>query len=81
MKMLWETVRSLAEAHVDNVHCSPFIYPDCHALIEGCKIHQTQFPLGGSMLNTPDNLLFPHMLEDDINNEFYHFSRGCGEAD
>jgi len=46
------------------------------------KIGQAFFPLGESMLTTPDNLLVLHLLRDDICNElFHHLSRDGGEAD
>lgn len=35
----------MAEVWVDNIHCSPFIYTDCHILIEGCQIIKHDFPL------------------------------------
>jgi len=38
--------------------------------------------LGESMLTSRDNLLFLHLLNDDIQNEvFHHLSRDGGEAD
>jgi len=37
---------------------------------------------GESMLTTPDNLLFLHLLNDDLQNELlHHFSWDGGEAD
>jgi len=61
-----DSVESLAEVKADNSHCSPLIYPASHAIIEGYHICQASFPLGESMLTTPDNLLFLHLLHDDL---------------
>ena len=64
-----DCVQSLAEVKVDNIHCSPFIYPASHAMVESYQIGQAWFPFGESMLTTRDNLLFLHLLDDDIQNE------------
>lgn len=39
--MLWETMPSLAEVHVDNNHCSPLVYPASHAIIEVYQVDHT----------------------------------------
>ena len=76
------SVKSLAEVEVDNIHCSPLIYPASHAIVESYQIGQAWFPLGESMLTTHHNLLFLHYFNDDIQNELLpHFSRDGGEAD
>ena len=51
-----DRVKSLAEVEVDNIHCSPFIYPASHAIVESYQIGQAWFPLGESTLTAPDNL-------------------------
>ena len=61
-----DCVESLAEVKVDNIHGSPFIYPASHAIVENYQIGQARFPLGESMLTTPDNLLFLYLLDDDL---------------
>ena len=61
-----DSVESLAEVEVDNIHCSPLIHPASYAIVESYQIGQAWFPLGESMLTTPDNLLFLHLLNDDI---------------
>jgi len=77
-----DSVKSLAEVKVDNIHCSPLIYPASHAIVESYQIGQASFPLGESMLTTPDNLLFLHLLNDDLQNELpHHLSWDGGEAD
>ena len=35
-----DSVKSLAEVEVDNIHCSPLIYLASHAIIEGYQIGQ-----------------------------------------
>ena len=75
-------VKSLVEVYVENIHCSPLIYPARHAIIESYQIGQAWFPLGESMLTTPDNFPFFHLLDDDLQNELpHHLSRDGGEAD
>jgi len=77
-----DSVESLAEVEVDNIHGSPLIYPSGHAIVESYQIGQPWFPLGKSMLTTPDNLLFLHLLDDDLQDELlHHLSRDGGEAD
>jgi len=50
--------------------------------MEGYQIGQAWFPLGESVLTAPDNLLFLHLLDDDIHNELFHkLSRDGGGAD
>ena len=61
-----DRVKSLAEVELDNIHGSPLIYPASHAIVESYQIGQAWFPLGESMLTTPDNLLFLHLLDDDL---------------
>ena len=61
-----DSVESLAEVEVDNIHGSPLIYLASHAAIESYHIGQAWFPRGESMLTTPDNLLFLHLLDDDL---------------
>jgi len=67
-----DSVKSLAEVEVDNIHGSPLIYPASRAIIESYQVGQAWFPLGKSMLSTPDNLLFLHLLRDDLQNELLH---------
>ena len=67
-----DSLKSLAAVKVDNIHCSPLIYPAIYAIVESYQIGQAQFPLGGSMLTTPDNLLFLHLLNEDLQNELLH---------
>jgi len=57
------SVKSLAEVKVQKIHHSPFIYPDSHDNDEG---YQAGVPLGQFMLAAPSNILFFHMLGDDI---------------
>ena len=33
-----DSVESLAEVEVDNIHCSPLIYPASHAIVEGYQM-------------------------------------------
>ena len=61
-----DSVESLAEVEVDNIHGSPFVYPASHGIVGSYQIGQAWFPLGESMLTTPDNLLFLHLLDDDL---------------
>ena len=49
-----DSVESLAEVEVDNHHGSPLIYPASHVIVESYQIGQAWFPLGESMLTTPD---------------------------
>ena len=35
-----DSVKSLAEVEVDNIHCSPLIYPAGHAIVESYQIGQ-----------------------------------------
>lgn len=52
------------------------------AVVPGYWIGQTIFPLAESMLATPVNLLFLHMLNDNQNGQLFHsFTRDWGEAD
>ena len=67
-----DCVESLAEVEVDNIHGSPFIYLASHVIIENYQIGQAWFPLGESMLATPDNLLFLHLLVDDLQDKLLH---------
>ena len=52
-----DSIKNLAEVKVDDIHCSPPIYPAGDAIIEGNKVGRAQFPLGESMLTTPHNFL------------------------
>ena len=61
-----DCVESLAEVEVDNIHGSPLIYQASNAIIESYQIVQAWFPLGESMLTTPDNVLSLHLLEDEL---------------
>ena len=75
-------VKSLSEVEGDNIHDSPLIYPAGHAIVESYQIGQEWFPLGESMLTTPDNLLFFHLLDDGLQGELlHHLSWDGGEAD
>ena len=75
-------VESLAEVEVDNIHGSPLIYPASDAIVESYQIGQVWFPLGESMLTTPGNLLFLHLLDDDLQDKLlHHLSWDGGEAD
>ena len=78
-----DSVKSLAEVKVDNIHGSPFVYPASPLIVESYQIGQAWFPLGESMLTTPDNnLLFFHLLHDDLQDELlHHLSRDGGDAD
>ena len=55
-----DSVESLAEVKVNNIHGSPLIYSASHVIVESYQIGQAWFPLGESMLTTPENLLFLH---------------------
>jgi len=71
-----DSVKSLADVEADNIHCPPLIYLAGHAIIEGYQISWAWFAFGESMLTTPDNLLFLHLLRDDSQNKlFHHLSR------
>lgn len=75
------SVKNLAEVKVDNIHRSPLICLPTHAIIEGYQNGQELFSLGESLLTT-DNLIFLHMLRDDIQKElFCHISKDRGKAD
>jgi len=77
-----DSVESLAEVEVDNIHGSPLISPYGHAIVESYQIGQALFPLGESMLTTPDNLLLLHLLDDGLQDELlHHLSRDGGETD
>ena len=77
-----DSVESLAEVEVHNICGSPFIYPASHAIVESHQTDRALFPLGESMLTTPENLLFLHLFNGDIQNElFHHLSRDGGEAE
>jgi len=77
-----DCIESLAEVKVDNIHGSPFIYPASHATVESYQISEAWFPLSESMLTTPDNLLFLHLLDDGLQDKLlHHLSRDGGEAD
>jgi len=38
MDVMGGNVKSLAEVMVDNIHCSPLIYPAGQDIIEGCQV-------------------------------------------
>ena len=77
-----DSVRSLAEVEVDNIHGSPLIYPAGHTIVESYQIGQAWFSLSESTLTTPDNLLFLHLLDDDLQDKLlHHLSQDGGEAD
>ena len=61
--VMGDRVESLAEVEVENIPGSPFVYPASHVIVESYQIGQAWFPLGESMLTTPDNLLFFHLLQ------------------
>ena len=74
-----DCVESLAEVKVDNIHSSPFVYPASHVIVESYQIGQAWFPLGESMLTTPDNLLFFNLLHDGLQDKLlHHLSRDGG---
>ena len=80
-----DSVKSLAEVEVDNIQCSPLIYLiSPHLPSHSCHHRRLS---DWSSKSSPwwihvGNLLFLHLLRDDIQNElFYHLSRGTGEAD
>ena len=76
-----DSIKSLAEVKVDNIHCSPSIFSASDATIEGREVDQAQFPLGESMLTTPDDPLLFQLLEDGFQNKlFHHLSRNRFEA-
>ena len=77
-----DSIHSLAEVKVGDIHCSPPIYPAADAIIEGNEDGQAQFPLVESMLTTPHNLLVFRLLGDGIQNKLsQHLSRDRGETD
>ena len=77
-----DSVKSLAETEVDNIHGSSLIYLASHFIVESYQIGQAWFPLSESVLTSPDNLLFLHLLEDDLQNELlHHLSQDDGKAD
>ena len=77
-----DCVESLAEVEVDNIHGSSLIYPASHVIVESYQIGQAWFPLGESVLATPDKLLFLHLLVDDLQDNLLHqLSRDGGEAE
>ena len=61
--VMGDSVKSLAVVKVDNIQCSPLIYPASPAITEGYQIGQARFPLGESMLTT-DFLFFFFPLEE-----------------
>ena len=67
-----DSVKNLAEFEVDDIHSFPFIYPASHALIESYHFGQAGFPLGESMLTTPDNLLLLHLLRVQLLESFIY---------
>ncbi len=76
------SVKSLSEVKLYNIHCSSLIYPAGLDVIESYQIGQAWFPLGESMLTTSDNLLVSQLLEDDIQSKLlHHLSRDKGETD
>ena len=77
-----DCVESLAEVKVDNIHGSPFVYAASHVIVESHYISQARFLLGESMVTTPDNLLFLHLLDDGLEDKLlHHLSKDGGEAD
>jgi len=58
--------------HFYNIHYSTRIYPASSDIIEGYQVGQAQFPLGESMLMTPDNLFLFQLLGDGIQNKLIH---------
>ena len=77
-----DCVKSLAEVKADNTHCDPLSFLQWHDWLGRDQIGQAWFPLGESMLTTPNNLLFLHLLNDDLQNELlHHLSRDGGEVD
>lgn len=76
-----DSIESLAKVKVDDIHCSPLIYPAGDAIIEENEVGRARLPLGESMLTTPHNLLLFHLLGDGIQNKlFQHLSRDRGET-
>lgn len=61
-----DSVKSLAEVKVHNVHCPPYLYSAGHDITEGYQISQVWSALGESKLTTLDNLLFFHLFVNDI---------------
>jgi len=75
-------VKQIAKVKVHNIHYSLPIYLDSDVIINSYQIGQACFPLGESLLSTPDNLLHFQLLGEGIQNKlFYHLSRDGGEAD
>lgn len=70
--MLWETVKSLAEVQVRNIHCSPLTYLAGHGIIGGYQFRKHVFSPVESTPATADNLLFFHYLGDDIRSKLLH---------
>ncbi|XP_031460775.1 protein eva-1 homolog A isoform X1 [Phasianus colchicus] len=73
--MLWEMTSNALVKSRYNTHCSPPIYSPSDDIIEGYQFGRAQFPLGESMLPTPDNLLLFQLIEEGIQNKLFHLSR------
>lgn len=65
-----DTVKSLAEIKIDNIHC----YSAGCDIFRGYQIGQACFPFCESMLTGTDYLLFLHLLESNIQNLLFHHS-------
>jgi len=68
-----DSVKSLAEVKVYNIYCCPLIYPASDDITEGYQVGQAWFSYSESTLTTPDNLLFFHLLGDDVQNQLFHY--------
>ena len=52
-----DSVKCLAQIHVDDVSCLFFVHQHCNPVIRGYQVGQAQFALGEAMLAVPSHLL------------------------
>ena len=52
-----DSVESLAEVEVDNIHCSPLIYPASHIVIESFEVEGVIIELDIVCMTVQPNLL------------------------
>ena len=67
-----DSVKSLAEIKVHNIHCSLPLCSAGHDIVAGYQIGQVWFSLDEPMLTTSDNLFVFHLLGDGIRNKLFH---------
>ena len=48
--IMWDSVKCLAQVHVDDVSCPSFVHQHCNPIIQGYQVGQAQFALGEAML-------------------------------